>query len=434
MRYCLLSRDDRHGYILDKLANEGHDTLLLSRTDSGAWGGMLDRAPNLNAVREWKPDVVVIDSPGFGPLAKTLSDEGIAVFGGNKLQDRLQDNYLFGLGVLEAAGVPTCDHSRFTSIEDAVDYSQGKDQAWAMRTTDGKLKNFPSTVGLQLHLEKLYQDNEVPNEFALQRGFPDVGEGGIHLNPMYYLCGLYNEVGLMQPCFKMSTAHNLLPDGMGVPTYEGVTLQPLSITDPDVVKTLAHIQPTLKTVKYTGWVWIGVCSDYDKKSQDYTTRALDFRVTPPDGFWAALLGGLRMSAHYFFDRVLNPRKGNVNTPFDFSPGYTASRKLSLPPYPMTEAHWLNPGQQSGMRGFTPDVCVTRNSNVYWCDVCKHEDEVRTCGPVLGYGVSSGDSSSDALRGVSKLVSSLAIPYLQVKVEDGMGELHLDICSPAGRII
>lgn len=437
MKYCLLGRDESHAYILDRLKAEGHEVLLLARTKTGAWEGLLERAASLQVVREWKPDIIIIDSTGFGPIAKTLADEGFKVFGGSNLQDSLQKDYLFGLGVLEAAGVPTCEHSRFTALEDAVDYLQTKDQAWAMRTSDGMVSNFPSTIALQLHLEKCYQDGEVPANFALQRGFPDNVDGGIALNPMYYLVGLFNSQGLMQPCFKMTTAHNLLPSGQGIPTYEGVNLQPIPIQDEKIQSTLKKLQPTLKTVNYTGWVWVGCTDEWDKKKNEYCTRAMDFRVSPPDGFWAALLGGLQMSVEHFFGRVLSPRKtDHANTPFEFTPGVVVSRKLTLPPYPLTEAPWLEPKERTRLRSTTPDVCVPRTPGVFWSDVAAGEGGcLQVTGPVVGYATGNGASSGEALRDLGRAVQMLKIPYLQVKCEDGLECLHLDLLpSPNGKLV
>lgn len=446
MRYALLGKDERHAYILDKLRAEGHEGRLLARTNTGSWRGMVNRAASLQEIREWQPDTVLIDSPGFGPLAKTLADEGYRVFGGSNLQDRLQENYLFGLSVLEAAGVPTIEHSKFTNLEDAIEYSNSRQHAWLMRLPDNRVFTFPDTIALQLHFEKIYAAGEVPQQFALQRGYPDSIPTGprsheICLNPMFYLCGLFNAEGLMQPAFRMTTAHNLLPEGMGVPTYEGVSLQPVSISDPCVQQTLAKLQETLKSVNYCGWVWLGCVEEWssvprkaDEPEYGYQTRALDFRVQAPDGFWAAVLGGLRMSTHYFFDRVLNPRR--PNTPFDFFPGTVVSRKLSIPPYPFSEASWLTQSeQQTTRRELLPKITFARNQQVFWSEVAEEEPgKLQPTGPVLGYAVGQGESSWEALRDLSRSLSCCQIPYLQVKVEDGMDQLHLDLLNSNGRTL
>jgi len=418
VKYALIGRDERHGYLLDALRKEGHEVKMLSRARTGAWDGMLDRLSDLQSLREWGPDLVLVDSPGFGPLIKTLGEEGFRVFGGSKLADRLDGNYLYGLSILEGAGVPTVEHSRFTDVTDAVDYTMGKQQPWALRTPDGTFLNFKDTPALQLHLEKLYTAGG-PSEFALQRGYPDVSSDGLMLNPMYYLVGLYNSTGLMSPCFRMSTAHNLLPHSMGVPSMEGVSLKVESLDSSAVESTLLKMQKALGAVNFTGWVFLGCLEEWDK-DEGYTTKVLDFRVSAPDGFWAALLQGLNMSFEHFLDRVMNPRR--PNTPFEFQDGCVVSRKVSLPPYPLTQARWVN----KPLQDLLPDISWHRSQSVYWVDVKSLDGMLTPSGPVVGYVAARGRDSGDALHALGLVVNTLNIPYMQVKVEDGMDCLHLDL--------
>ena len=37
VKYALIGRDERHGYLLDALRKEGHEVKMLSRARTGAW-------------------------------------------------------------------------------------------------------------------------------------------------------------------------------------------------------------------------------------------------------------------------------------------------------------------------------------------------------------------------------------------------------------
>src|ERR1017187_5363091 len=146
MKVLLISKDERHSFLLEQLESEGNEVRLMSKTDTGAWQGLVARAHNLEEVREFGPDMVIIDSPGQGALAKLLVDEGFKVFGGSKLQDKLSENYLFGISLLETAGVDTLDYTAFDNVPDAAEYIQGKRHPWLMRHPDGSSHSEPDDV------------------------------------------------------------------------------------------------------------------------------------------------------------------------------------------------------------------------------------------------------------------------------------------------
>lgn len=425
MKCLLISRDERHAFLLEQLESEGNEVRLLAKNDTGAWKGLVERTKNLEEARKWEPDIVVIDSPGFGPLAKTLQDDGYKVFGGSKLQDKLAENFQFGMSILEAAGVPTSDYTKFDSISDAAEYVQGKRRPWLFRYPDGRFHCCSTDVDLQLYMEGINAAGLFPDTFSIQKGFPEFINAGIMLRPQFYLVGFFNSEGLMNPVLQMDMAYNLLPDGQGVPTVEGVNLRPVELNADDVDKTLRKLEKTLTAMRYCGPVFLGCMTDWEDGERHVC--AVDVQMSPPDGFWAAAVRGLTMPLQNFLDRVCNPRR--PNTPYEFYKGFVCSRKLTLPPYPYTEAPWTSPAgrYQLAKAGIPPTRFRREPWGVYWNDVFQAEGEpgfLQASGPLLGYVVGRGDCCQDAAREAQKIAGSCAIPYAQMKVDDGLAEFNL----------
>ena len=423
MKALLISQDERHSFLLEQLEAEGNEVRLMARRDTGAWRGLVERVHNLEEAKAFGPDLVLIDTPGQGALAKLLQDEGFKVFGGSKLQDKLADNYLFGMSLLENAGVDTLDYTQFTDVTEASEYINGKHHPWMLRHPDGTCHNCKDDIEMQLHLEGLYQNGGLPKVFTLQKGLPDYVDGGMALRPQYYLVGLFNSEGLMNPALRMDIARNILPDGQGVPTIEGCQVTPVK-TDSDLPKkTLKKLEKTLQGLRYTGWVFLGCTADWDGDSD--STVVVDFQMTPPDGFWAACARGLNMRLDHFLDRALNPKR--PNTPFEFYPGYVTSRKLTLPPYPYTEAPWVTAEIRGKMArtGIPKTVFHREKWGVYWNDVFATEDgKLEACGPLLGYVVGRGETYESSAREAQKIAMGIPIQYAQVKVDDSMAEINL----------
>ena len=426
MKVALVAMDERNAFLLEQLEREGHEVCLLSRNYTGAWEGLVPRSKGFREVVEWGPDVAIVDSPGLGSAAKALTDSGIPTLGGGKLMDKINDNYLFGMSFLSAAQVRTSEFERFTDAADAAEYVHGKSRPWLFRNSDGTCRCCRDDVDLQFYMESLIQAGKMPAEFAVQLGFPEHLDKELMLRPQSYWCGLYNSTGLMNPCLRLDVAHNLLPAGQGVPTVEGVNLRPVAIGEASVLRQL---EKPLRAINYTGWVFVGCVRDWDERTGESVECAVDIKTQPPDGFWAAILRGLTMSFANFLDRAANPKRPNA--PFEFWPGHTASRKLSLPPYPLTEAPWLSDAQRQDLgRNLLPPTRFRREPwGVYWSEVWQPPEDrgyLHARGVNLGYVVGRGTSHIEAVEEAMRVTANLPIQFAQVRVEDGLAEFNLCI--------
>ena len=345
MKVLLVSKNETHAFLLNELEKEGQETLLLSREDTGAWEGIVKRAANPREALEWGPDLAIFDGPGFAPLADKFKDAGVKTLCGGKFHDRLCSDFMFGMDLMHVNKVITPNITKFDNIPDAVEHLTGRDQPWLYRNRSGKQHGAACSMDMQIFLESRADDDE---PFYLQRAYSPMLDRSCLSRPEFWVAGLFNGKGLMTPSLYFQKSHNLLPEGLGVPTCEGVSMRTVPSSSKLIQKTLGGLELSLKAMGYTGWVFLGCIVDYapegrcspedDCGPMGMQPVVIDCSAQPPPGFWAAFLRGLKMPFHLFLDRAANPR--SRNTPFEFWDRWLVSRKITVP-LPFTEADWLS---------------------------------------------------------------------------------------------
>ena len=420
MKFLLISEDESNAFLLDKLQAEEHETRWLAKSaHPEAWSGILTKSLGLQEAIEWRPDITIVDGVGFGPVVKQMQAADLRVFGGGRIQDRLSEDWLYSMGLLDTLKIPTHGVEKFTSVADAAEYIHAKEQPWYYRGPDGNGFGTDTTQGMQEMLEEMYQNGNVPAVFTLQRGFPSYHGSKIRLHPEFYIAGMFNERGLMDPVLQIQAAYNLLPDRQGIDTCEGVTVTSLKIDDPDVQATLRKCEPMFKTMQYRGWAFMGVVYGEREEGNSYGPIVTDFFLTPPPGFWACFVGGLKMKLGLFLDRAVNPNR--PNTPFDFWNGVVSSRLLSVPPYPMTEAPWISEEMKQTLLQQTPPVRIAyADWGVFWNSIRQNgsPSTAELTGPKVGWIVGRGPRCGyeESLRQIRNTAEGLPIPFKQCKTD------------------
>lgn len=425
MKFLLISQNEEHTFLLHQLEQEGHETMLLSREVTGAWEGIVKRAPGLKEAMEWGPGAVLFDGPGFGALAKKIAESGVPVFNGGKIHDRLHEDFLIGMDILANNRVRTPDFEKFTSAADAVEYMLDKEQAWHLRCPGGHQHSTSNTLDMQIHLEERSRQGILDKKFTLQRGFPSFVNRRLVVRPEFFVAGCFNERGLMNPPLYFQETHGLLPEDMGIPTREGVTIRSLSLTSEVVKQTLLRLEAPLRALNYTGWVFLGcmvephhgprLLGGEDEGPEVYVQT---FSLTPTPGFWAAFVHGLGLRLDRFLDRALHPK--SRNTPYDFHGGWVASRKLTLPPYPLTEAPWISSVDKKALANSLPEVVIPKlDRGVYWNQIRDDDGDTLASGPVLGYLAGRGRDQRDAVEDLRTTFHSLSIPAKQCRLDPNM---------------
>jgi len=127
MKFVFISK---HGDILpiaQRIEDEGNNVDLYICEDE-SW-------INDKHITEFSPDVIVIDSYGFGIYADRLRKQGFKVVGGSSLTDKLEDDRIYEERVLKAVGLTT---SGSASSSVSVDgWFNGKEFVGALYSADG---------------------------------------------------------------------------------------------------------------------------------------------------------------------------------------------------------------------------------------------------------------------------------------------------------
>lgn len=434
MKVLLLSHDERNAFLLDRLKQDGDEGALLCRRNTGAWSGLVERVSTPQEAVAWGPDIVIADASGFGSTVKRFRDLGLNVIGSSSFTDRIEDNLMSSLSYVSTVntngGVPVADYHEFTDPIEAMEFVFGQKNAWRMVWPDRTSRLFRDSAEVQNYLEQLMQNEGVPPKFALRRDFPPIENRGsgplrpsyeLNLYSQFWIVGFVNSRGVMNPAFAMSIDENLLEEEQGIPTIEGVTLIPIPLENPLVQLTLERVAKSLANLNYTGPVCFGLMAEPGETPREWETqiKCTNFCFTPPPGFWAAFIRGLEMNFGFFLDRMLNPRR--PGTPFEWFSGTVTSRRITVPPYPLTEATWITEKQREDLLGMMPKIKLEWASpGVYWNGVRSNGSpgSLEIVHPIVGYLTGRGSNYGDALREIELGSRGIQIQYAQVKCSPG----------------
>ena len=424
-KILLLSGNTKSAFLIQRIVAEGCEARILCRDSGQALDNLVDFCTTPQEALEWEPDLILVDTPGFGPIVKRFREAGIPVIGGGSFSDRMDSNHLAALNFAEASGIPTTEYEEFDDVADASEYVHGKDQPWAMIWGDGQQQSFMTATDLQMHLEKIDAEGATPTRFALMRDYPvftapHQKENNVYccemsITTQFVIAGFVNPRGVMDPCFGFKVCEGLMDYHQGIYTIEGLTMfkVPLANSVPQLM--LVPLAESLNKLSYQGPVFVGCVVEPPSRMNNYESRIAAHRVslTPPPGFWAAFTKGLEMSLVYFLDRLVNPTR--PRTPFEWTSSYVTARKLSVPPYPMTEAPWLEPSQRAELAKFLPDLTLPPVDTVYWNGVRMNGVGFKLVSPVAGYVTGKGESYMESLDAVRNEIRSLRVPWVQARL-------------------
>lgn len=414
-KVLLLDKDEQNVFLLKRLQDEGCEVALLTPR-GGSISNHFPRVANGREALDWAPDYVLCGSSGFGAYLKRFREMGCAVIGGGPVTDKLDSDVITALAYLDAAGVPTPDYQAFTNVAEATDFvlSATKDQPWRLVLSSRDSAPFASGLDLAEDLERRHEEGTLPNQFLVHRDFPGITHNRLDMWSSFQLIGFVHEKGLMNPTFAASVAKT----ERGIPTTEGVSMTPLPTSNPLVKLTLDRLSQGLGKINYVGPITLG-CLVLPGIGDDWWKDKVvvhNLSITPPDGFWAAFLAGLEMPLHYFLERLTHPAR-NYN-PCDFWRGCVSSRKLSLPPYPMTEAPWLDQAKKDELLTMLPSVKVPYKPDIMWNGVQPTEEGATVLQPVLGYLVGKGGTFLVTMQEIRSEFDALSIPCVQAQCDLG----------------
>jgi phosphoribosylamine---glycine ligase len=160
-----------------RIQAEGHQVLLYHvkpfARQTNLYDGLVPQPNTLQAALRWNPDVVIFDQVGEGRLADRLRAQGLKVWGGSALMDKMENNRAYGLKLMTQAGIKIPETHAFHDATEAVAFIKESRERWVLKplaraaTSSTYVPKSPDDL---VHfLEKWSTTDEARQPFLLQR-------------------------------------------------------------------------------------------------------------------------------------------------------------------------------------------------------------------------------------------------------------------------
>ena len=139
MKFRLISKHADGIGLLYRLYQEGHDVdfWVQEKRAKSTYKGILPQVQTYSTGLK-KSDIVFFDMVGLGFLADRLKKSGFAVYGGGRLNDKLELNRLFGIQTAEEARIKVPEYKVFESGEKAIGFVKGSKKTWCFKPLNNK--------------------------------------------------------------------------------------------------------------------------------------------------------------------------------------------------------------------------------------------------------------------------------------------------------
>lgn len=143
MRFRLISKHADGIGLLYRLYQEGHDVDFWTqeKRSKPTYENIL---PQVKSYAEGlkRSDIVFFDIVGLGFIADRLKKAGLAVYGGGRINDKLELDRIFGIKTAQAARVKVPEYGAFNSWDKAIDFVKKNKKNWVFKPADNKSPMF----------------------------------------------------------------------------------------------------------------------------------------------------------------------------------------------------------------------------------------------------------------------------------------------------
>jgi phosphoribosylamine---glycine ligase len=352
-----------------------------------------------------KYDLSIFDLTGKAREAER-SLQSTPTIGDSKLADELEDNRLFGIEIMEEAGINVPYYEVFSNIGTARTFISKTKKRYVFKPNGGQDQRAATTYvstsyqDLLEYFDKLEEFTK-GQEFILQ----EFVEGGTEISTEAYFNGedffLINATLEEKKFMNGNIGPNTGCAGNLVWAYRDV---------PKVFKEgLGRLREYLGEVNYRGMV------DLNTIVTEGTLYGLEW--TPRFGYDASATLFSLLPKGFFGEFLYKIAAGESVAHIEglTSKKYAAAVRVSIPPYPFEE---LKHGLQQ------PDVPIggiePEELERFWLwDACLVENKLVTCGEgygVIGCPIYMGDTPLEAFKNVYDRIKKLKIPDMQYRTD------------------
>lgn len=274
-----------------------------------------------------KDTICIFDMVGLGMIAEHLKKAGFKVYGGGKLNDRLELDREFGMRMAEISNIKVPKYQKFTSFSKAIEFVSEKGGNWVFKPLDNKSPAFTykaidseDMVEMLTYFHKIWQGKV---EFILQERI----NGTEVSTECFYVNGepVPNSLNSTLECKRF------LNDDKGPNTGCSTSVvwfwkQP----NPKIYRLgLKRMEPFLKRFQYNAPLDCNIIiSEKDKMPYfiEWTSRF---------GYSAiyALCEGMGVDVGKFISDLANGNSGANGSLLRPYYGWLGSVRVSIPPYP-----------------------------------------------------------------------------------------------------
>ena len=138
MNILFISKDLGQITLACKLAREGHVVKVYEIENT--FKGKMKRPP-VQFISDWKKELswvgekglIVFDYTGMGKTQDNLRKQGLSVFGGCELGDRLENNRQYGQKIFSLVGMKVKQSIDFYNIDNVVKFVGKNKKKWAIK-------------------------------------------------------------------------------------------------------------------------------------------------------------------------------------------------------------------------------------------------------------------------------------------------------------
>lgn len=137
MRFLMISNVGEGAHLLHQIQQEGNDVeLYIKQPDyRTVWDGLI---PKVDKIEPAEGTVIIFDFSGMGDIADELREAGFATVAGSKFADKLEQDRMFGLNMMEKCGIKvpfTMDFDDFSvkQVQDFLEEYGGDDKRFVFK-------------------------------------------------------------------------------------------------------------------------------------------------------------------------------------------------------------------------------------------------------------------------------------------------------------
>ncbi len=425
MNILFISKDLGQITLACKLAREDHAVKV--HEIENTFKGKL-RRPLIQFVSDWKKELswvgerglIVFDYTGMGKTQDNLRKQGLSVFGGCELGDRLENNRQYGQKIFSLVGMKVKQSIDFYNIDNVVKFVGKNKKKWAIKQ-NGHLDKGLNYIG------KLETGEDVIS--VLKNYRKNLKTKKIHLDLQEKIDGIEIAAGRFfdgtewaGPICLNIEHKNLFNDDLGPKTHEMGNLMWYEENENNKLfkETLAKMKKYLKRANFKGYFDVNCIVDKDaayplEATARFGQPTAQIQTTIQNSPWGE-----------FMKAVADGKEFNLK----YKKGYAIVVFLGTPPYPYANRSNFNSPKDLEIL-FKEKISKEEMENIYFeeASIFNKKDRIKyvICGKsgYIAHVAGMGKTVAEAREKTYKLINKIVIPKMFYRTDIGLKFIQED---------